>query len=358
MNKLIAAAAALAVCAGSAGAQVKGDPTAAPMACPGAEGLSFICNMYNAEDLRVIPGTKWMVVSGMIEGAGIKLVDTQAKTAKFWNTSAEHKVMPDRATYPACAAPQDPARLNTHGLSLRALADGRYQLLTTAHGGRETIEVYIIDARPAAPTLTWVGCIPAPEGIAFNSVTSFADGLILATHPQSSRIFWWKKGEAGFLPLPGAVANRVNGIDTAKDEKSFYAAALGDRQIVRFDLVRGADGALSAKEAVRSPVLEYFPDNVAWDGERLIAAGGFYDDPVCPRVAPPPPGQSAPPSTCYRGYVVSQFDPATLSSKIMAYEDSRPDFGAVAIAVVTGDDLWLSSARSDRLAWRKLPRPE
>jgi len=325
----------------------------APCTSAGSHGLRYICNMRNPEDLKVLFGTKWMIASGMVAGSGIKLVDTQAKTGFMWNTSPHYRNMQDKAMYPACTAPMDHAKLNTHGLHLKPLGDGRYRMLATAHDGRETVEAYIVDPRPATPTLTWVGCIMAPAGVALNSVTSFSNGLVLATSPGQGKIYQWRPGQTTFVELPGGVANRVNGIDAAKDEKGFYAAALPDQQIVYFELT-----PTGAREVKRSPVMPYTPDNVSWDGDRLFAAGGFYDDPSCPRPPAAPPGQPTPTQSCYRGYVVSQLDPVTLESKIVAYADANPDYGGVAIAVVVGDDLWLSSARSDRLAWRKLPKPQ
>ena len=58
-------------------------PTQATTACAPANGLNFVCGAQNPEDLVPVPGTRWLVASGMREGAGLKLVDTADKTARL-----------------------------------------------------------------------------------------------------------------------------------------------------------------------------------------------------------------------------------------------------------------------------------
>ena len=43
-------------------------PVAAQAACDPAAGLTFICGLTNAEDLVQVPGTPWIVASGLAEG--------------------------------------------------------------------------------------------------------------------------------------------------------------------------------------------------------------------------------------------------------------------------------------------------
>ena len=51
-------------------------------ACAPSGGLNFICGVQAAEDLVLIPGTRWLIASGMTTGSGLHLIDTQAKTAR------------------------------------------------------------------------------------------------------------------------------------------------------------------------------------------------------------------------------------------------------------------------------------
>ena len=42
-------------------------PAAAQAACDPAAGLTFICGLTNAEDLVQVPGTPWIVASGLAD---------------------------------------------------------------------------------------------------------------------------------------------------------------------------------------------------------------------------------------------------------------------------------------------------
>jgi hypothetical protein len=59
---------------------------------------------------------------------------------------------------------------------LRPGENGHSTLYVAAHGGREAIEVFGVDANGAQPVLTWTGCVLMPEGMVANGVASFSDG--------------------------------------------------------------------------------------------------------------------------------------------------------------------------------------
>ena len=62
--------------------------------CAPANGWNLICGNQNPEDLVPIPGTRWIIASGMKEGSGIKLVDTAAKTARPFYTGQHENQRP------------------------------------------------------------------------------------------------------------------------------------------------------------------------------------------------------------------------------------------------------------------------
>ncbi len=337
-------------------------PAVATGACAASGGLSFICGVESPEDLKPIAGTRWMIVSGMQPGAGLKLVDTDAKTALKWNASPYQRVQRDARTYPACATPPDPARFESHGLSLRAIGDGRYRLHVVGHTAREGVEVYEVDARPSVPTLTWVGCIPATDGLIFNAVATFSDGEVLATVlffpdlPAAARtgngptgaVYRWTPGQAGFSRLPGTELAIPNGVETSRDDRSFYVVSYKDRTVSAF--ARGDAPRLLG----RSASVDFSPDNIGWSGDWLIFAGDRHDEPACGGPRKFGPGQAE----CNHGYVAARLDPATLAVSAVAYAEPNPDYSWATTGVVVGDTLWLGSARGDRLAYRPLPRPK
>src|SRR3954464_3221998 len=88
-------------------------------ACAPTNGLNFVCGARNPEDLVPIPETRWLIASGMREGAGLKLVDTAAKTARPFYTGTAAQQRPDKTLFPNCPAPPDTTTFNAHGIYLR-----------------------------------------------------------------------------------------------------------------------------------------------------------------------------------------------------------------------------------------------
>lgn len=125
-----------------------------PAGCAPAGGLNFVCGIENPEDLVPVPDSRWLLASGMADGSGLHLIDTQAKRASTIFGGATGAVRADRARFPGCPGPLDPKKANLHGLSLRPARAGRYTLYATNHGGRESIEVFEIDTltRGVAPS--------------------------------------------------------------------------------------------------------------------------------------------------------------------------------------------------------------
>ena len=81
-------------------AQTKPPQPAAP--CAPVNGWNLVCGAQNPEDLVPIPGTRWIIASGMKEGAGIKLVDTDAKTLRPFYTGQPAQQRPDKKQFPNC----------------------------------------------------------------------------------------------------------------------------------------------------------------------------------------------------------------------------------------------------------------
>ena len=149
----------------------------AQVPCDAVGDVEFVCGPTNAEDLVLVPGEPWIIASGMAAGAGFYLIDSSSGAWSTLQTQARH----DAALYPGCASAPSSAALETHGLNIRAVGPGRSRLYVVGHGAREAIEVFDLDAGGGRPVLTWEGCVPMPEGLAANSVASFADGSLVAT---------------------------------------------------------------------------------------------------------------------------------------------------------------------------------
>ena len=348
--------------------------------CAPANGWNLICGNQNPEDLVPIPGTRWIIASGMKEGSGIKLVDTAAKTARPFYTGQPAQQRPDKKMYPNCPAPPEVKTFNAHGLYLRRAPEpGLYRLYSVTHGALESIQVFSIDAKGAEPTLTWTGCVPMPEGnkaypnlgaqatakqLAANAVAAYSDGTIIATVPQrpgttnvqrlrgepTGDVVEWKPGTDSFRVIPGTQAAGNNGIEISLDEKEFYVVSFGTHTIVAF-----------SRQDPRKPLRQsqapgFNPDNLRWSGDRLIAAGPMYDEPACggTRLAVV---DNPVLTNCHRGFMVAQLDPQKMAWTILAYAEPNPAISVVATGVIVGDTLWIGSAAADAIAYRPLPRP-
>ena len=148
--------------------------------CLPSGGHSFICGAQRPEDLARIPDTPWLVFSGFTDGAGLKLVDTRTRHASLVHGESAQLAF-DAERYGVCPSPPDPALFNTQGLSLRTIGESQHDLYVVNHGGRESIEVFRIDAARDEPQLRWIGCIEMPEATPANSVATYSDGTVLAS---------------------------------------------------------------------------------------------------------------------------------------------------------------------------------
>jgi hypothetical protein len=334
--------------------------SAQPASCAPAGGLSFVCGVTNAEDLVLVPNTKWMLASGMAPGSGLHLVDTQAKTTKNLYATGTSTARADKAKYASCPAPLDPKQAVLHGLALRPASAGRYTVYATNHGGRESVEVFEVDTTGTAPAATWVGCVPTPGKMALNSVAAFTDGTLVATVlimpdktfedafalRNTGAVLQWTPGSPAFRVLPGTELSANNGIETSPDDREFYVASTTTKRVYAY--ARSAPG----KPLRMAQLKEFGPDNIRWTSDnRLITAGLIDNEPSC----------GGPPKTeegirCPRGYVVATIDPKTMAVTEIARGPATPAFTGTASAMRVGDDLWLGSFYADRLAYRPLKR--
>ena len=128
-----------------------------------------------------------------------------------------------------------------------------HRLLVVLHGGRESIEVFEVDARPATPTVTWIGCAVAPEPIGLNSVRGLADGGFIGTNflargpragsadrrrkrmqsgERNGELWEWHAG-SGWQKVPGTEAAGANGLELSEDGRQLYVAAWGSQSFFR-----------------------------------------------------------------------------------------------------------------------------
>ncbi|HZX22464.1 MAG TPA: SMP-30/gluconolactonase/LRE family protein [Woeseiaceae bacterium] len=335
--------------------------------CEGSGDYSYLCGPVNAEDLVLIPDTKWIIASGFGGDASLYLIDSERKTwAEFYPTD-EPRARQNMATYGACPGSPDPDAFVAHGLNIRPGGDGHSTLYVVGHGEREAIEVFELDASGTEPVLTWTGCVMTPDGMEANSVASFGDGSLVATIPlypgirineifgdrPSGAVYEWSPGDAGFTKIQGTEMPYANGIEASDDGREFYVASSGLRQVLAFS------NSNPARLLRASDEFSFIPDNLHRDDEgNLITAGLEISDPVCGEVPMSQEFDFEEFASCPRPFTVLSIDPESLQGSVVASSPAHEHFSNITIALEAGAELWVGTFAGDRIAYRNLQRGE
>jgi hypothetical protein len=335
----------LMACAGGAHAQEQG--------CEPSGDVGYVCGVKNPEDLVLVPGTPWIVSSGMAEGAGFYLVDSNTGNVDVLPFGARHDPV-----FTDCATPPTPQSLNTHGLNIRAAGPGRAKLHVVGHGAREAIEVFDVDATAAPPTLTWRGCVPMPEGLAANSVASFADGSLVATvlfmpgktfadsvaRRPTGAVFEWSPGDSEFTLVEGTELPANNGIEVSADGRELYVASSGLQTIVAFSHTN------PARQLRTTRPLPFTPDNVHLGADgRLLTAGMANDVPECG--GPPGPQHDLTKlAACPRPTIAVAIDPETMRDTVIATTPADAKFSNATMVLTAAGQAWIGTFSGDKIA--------
>ena len=152
--------------------------------CGAIGNVRFICDQQGPEDLAIVPGSEWVLSSGMAANGAIRLINLRDKSTTVLFPSATSTERQNKKIYDSCPGPigSEGDKFRAHGLYLRPGPNAVHTLYVVHHGDRESIEVFEFDARPKPPTLTWIGCAVAPDPIGLNSVVGLADGGFITTN--------------------------------------------------------------------------------------------------------------------------------------------------------------------------------
>jgi hypothetical protein len=331
--------------------------------CEAAGDYRFLCGMQNAEDLVLVPGTHWIIASGMAPAAGMYLIDAQQKSWSRLYPADDARVAQDMETFGNCPGAPDPDALVTHGLNLRPGVDGRSTLYVVGHGGREAIEVFEVDASAAVPVVTWMGCVMLPEGMEANSVASFGDGSLVATvplHPDkmitdamarrpTGAVYEWSPGATGFTPIQGTEMPYANGIEVSADGREFYVASSGLFNVTAFS------NSNPARRLRTTETFAFVPDNLhAGPDGTLITAGLLVEDDRCGDVGGAQEFVLEEFAACPRPFTAWAIDPQTMQGRVLSQGPAIEQFSNVTVALPVGAELWIGTFAGDRVAWHPL----
>jgi sugar lactone lactonase YvrE len=198
-----------------------------------------------------------------------------------------------------------------------------------------------------------------PEGLAANSVASFANGSLVATvlfmpgmtfadavvdKKNTGAVFEWSPGQTGFTRVQGTDLPANNGIEVSADGREIYVASSGLQTIVAFS------HSNPARQLRTTRPLPFTPDNVHLgpDG-RLYTAGMANDVPECG--GPPGPQHDiAKLSACPRGTIAVAIDPATMQDTVVVQTPATQTFSNATMILPVGREAWIGSFSGDRIS--------
>ena len=312
--------------------------------CGPHDGLSFICGPAGAEDIAAIPGTRWLVTSGLDLGGGghLYLVDGRSRRARVLRLGAA-------APAPGCPGPPTFAKLSTDGLTLRPGPAGRHTLYVANHGDRRAIEMFRIDARRAIPTATWVGCAPMPAHTLPNAVAALSGGRLIVTsfHDPDDKQAWermarqeptgsvWEyRPGSGFHRLEVGPISGANGVEVSRDERTLYVSAWSSSKLVVVDL----------KSRRRSDIaLDFLPDNIKGGPDGSLLVGGQRTTVASIAACNGP--------QCPQDWTVVRIDPArdAVKALVTRHGDERINYAATGLEA--GGTLYITARGDRRIAY-------
>jgi len=324
--------------------------------CGAVGDVEFICGPANAEDLVQIPESDWIISSAMTANTGVYLVNANTGA---WLAPAGIAVAHDRARYPLCPSAPDMSRLETHGLNIRSTGPDQATLYAVAHGARESIEVYEVNTGNGTPQLTWKGCVLMPDGLAANSIASFADGTLVATvllMPGKSfadsvamrptgAVFKWTPGQRDFIQIENTELPGNNGIEVSADGSEIFVVSSGFQTIVAFS---NSNPARLLRSTEQLPIT---PDNVHLGPNGMLLTGGMKNDvPACG--GPPGPQHDlAALGSCPRGSIAIAIDPISMTNRVLVETPAMAEFSNATMVLDAGNRYWFGTFNGDRIAY-------
>ena len=198
-----------------------------------------------------------------------------------------------------------------------------------------------------------------PEGLAANSVASFADGSIVATvlfmpgmtfadaivaRKPTGAVFEWSPGATAFKLVEGSQLPANNGIEVSADGREFYVASSGLQTIVAF-----AHNNPTRQLRTTRP-LPFTPDNVHLgpDG-RLLTAGMANDVPECG--GPPGPQHDLTKlAACPRPSIAVAIEPATMRDTVIATTSADAKFSNATMVLTVAGQAWIGTFSGNKIA--------
>lgn len=321
------------------------------MNCEPSDGLDYVCGPVASEDLVRLPGSPWLLASGLNVGAPAQLyvIDTRTRQARAAWPDAEAASSGDEASADCPGGSPDLARVSMDGLGLRTGADGYSATLYAAnHGDRHAIEVFHVDWQAGSPRVFWQDCLPLPSGTLANAVAPLPDGGIAFTSfhdpddPQAwarmargepTGAVWEFRSTSGFRRIDRGDLSGANGLAVSADGSLLYVSSWSGGLLRVYDRRRHTQ---------RDIAMGFLPDNIKVDVDgRLWVAGQASTVAAIASCTGP---------ACPQPWVVAQVDAATgaVTPRLTGSGTAQVNYACSALPV--DGALYITARGDQRLA--------
>ncbi len=324
--------------------------------CESNDELNVVCGFSNPEDLALTPDNEFFILSEYggqkpiqeVMPGQISLFHIPTRTKRKFKIRFDENTWGDKF----CTRQKDEI-IAPHGLDLLERNDGKLQLAVVSHLPNERVEMFEIIKDDDGWSGIWRGCVSTQEKYYLNDVSLKKDGSFYASHMfdidlslnewifnyylkfNTGLVIDWSQ-KYGFAELKETAGSYPNGI-MLDIEKNRLAVNynLGDKTRL-FDL---------DSMKVLGEFKNNGPDNVVLrDGYIWVTWHNFglRDFDKC-----------AGNLNCTLPWSVSQLSRDTLEV-IKTYSFQSSNMGVGTVGVKVGDELWMGSFKSNRLAYINL----
>jgi hypothetical protein len=317
--------------------------------CAPSPGIDVVCGFAKPEDLAVLPGTDWLLISelghGMEPGHVAALNRRDGRVVRLQSVAATPSDERHRIT---CGAP--PEQLKPRGFHLSTSGD-QTTLLVVNGGPAVRIERFAVTRGPV-PGLIWQGCVGVPEHLTPNDVAALPDGGFVISHmfkPPRTRLLNFSlllrldtgyaarwHPQDGWQAVPGTDAAFPNGIETDPASGRIFVASTYGQDLTAVD----PDGA--NRQRIPLPLQ---PDNLTWTTDGLLLVAGHTGTPWFGTRGCGQLGNMS----CAFPFAVAAIDPVTLAVETI-YTHSERRIPGPSVALTDGDRLYLGTFFGDRVS--------
>ncbi len=330
--------------------------------------LGTLCGFENPEDVAVLPEAGLLLVSeirvpgaaggGAIAAVALGAPEKTVAPRRLWPIEPAAPRDPVRGS-PDCRIPPDPSVFSPHGIhAARRPGALGVDVAVVNHGGRESIELFVLEGAGSDARLEWQGCVGLPEGAAANDLWFGPGGTseIVASNympemrgpavvlhqlrgalgiPTGDVLVW--NPDRGWRAVVGTSAPPPNGVLVSPDGRWIFYAQTGVGRVARVAF----EGS-----PPREIEIEGHPDNLSWSSRGEILVATHLDGPgflACAVGRRP----------CRTGWAVYAIDPETLAAReILRHGGER--LGAVASVADHDGTFYIGSVFDDRIGvWRR-----